>query len=109
MFRPLNDQVVVEPIKSPETTKSGSGIMLPDTAKTNYHGLRAKVVAVGPGNYTSTGQRIPLDLKPEDLVLLRASGPLIREDDRVFCVVSEREIMAVIEGSEAPVEHFSRP
>jgi chaperonin GroES len=107
MFRPLNDQVVVEPVKSPDGTKGG--LLLPDTAKGNYHGLRATVVAVGPGSFTSAGTRVPLDLKVGDLVILRNPGPLLREDDRVFCVVFERDILAVVEGGSAsPPAHFDR-
>lgn len=98
MFRPLNDSVVVEPLKAPEGSKGG--LVLPEgQARQNYHGLRAVVVAVGPGPWTIQGTRLPMDLKEGDVVILRNAGPLINEAGRVYCVVSERDVMAVVEPS----------
>lgn len=106
MFRPLNDQVVVEPIKTPKSVIGN--LVLPDASKANLHGLRAVVIAVGPGHITLSGERAPLGVKVGDIVLLRSPGPLINEDDRVFCIVGERDILAVVEGEkEAPRKHFS--
>lgn len=106
MFRPLNDQVVVEPIKAAKAVIGN--LVLPDAAKANYHGLRAEVVAVGKGHITFSGERMPLDVKVGDIVLLRSPGPLINEDDRVFCIVAERDILAVVEGENGtPRKHFS--
>ena len=45
-LKPVNDKIVVKPIKEEETKTTSSGIILPDTA---YDGslLEGKVVAVG--------------------------------------------------------------
>lgn len=96
MFRPLNDSVLVEPLKSTEGTRGG--LVLPDAARANYHGLRARVVAVGPGVLTISGARVPIDLKEGDVVVLRSAGPLLRDGDRVLCLVGERDVLAVVEG-----------
>lgn len=97
MFRPLNDSVVVEPCKPVD--KLG-GIMLSDNAK-NYSGLRAVVLAVGPGLFTLTGTRLPIDVKEGDIVILRSGGQLINEGKRVVSIVCERDILAVVEGGPA--------
>jgi chaperonin GroES len=105
VFRPLNDSVVVEPLKAKDT--GPGGLLLSDDVKEKYHGLRAAVVAVGPGELTIQGTRVPIDLKPGDVVVLKSAGPLIDEGGRRFCVVSVRDIAVVVEGSETPVRHFS--
>ena len=64
-FRPLQDYVLLEPI--PEPAEKG-GILLPDSAR-KYRGC--KVVAVGPGAVTTTGVRVPCELKVGETVWLQ--------------------------------------
>lgn len=104
MFRPLNDSVVVEPVKAEANL---NGVILTESANQQYHGLRAVVIAVGPGLYTLSGTRLSIDLKEGDVVILRTAGPLIREGGRVYAVVSERDVLAVVEGG-PPVKPYSR-
>ena len=96
MFRPLNDQVVVEPLKSGEASRGG--VVLPDNARGKYHGLRAMVVAVGPGELTISGTRVPTDLRPGDVVVLRQGGLLLAEGGRIYSIVQARDVLAVVEG-----------
>lgn len=107
MLRPLNDSLVVEPLKS-EATSVG-GIVLPDgSAQQKYHGMRALVVAVGPGLWTLSGTRLPLEPRAGQVVILRHAGPLIRHSGRIFSIVSERDVLAVIEGPEAEASRSRR-
>lgn len=94
MLRPLNDSVVVEPIKTPEA--SIGGITLPDASRSKYHGLRAVVVAVGPGVLTLSGARVPIMLTPGEVVVLRHNGPMIRDGGRLLSVVQERDVLCAI-------------
>jgi co-chaperonin GroES (HSP10) len=66
----LNDAVIVIPY-SPEEATQGN-IIIPDMGKDRN--IIAKVVTVGPGRYTITGQLIPSYLKPDDVVILPAMG-----------------------------------
>lgn len=96
MFRPLNDCVVIEPVKTPE--KLVSGLALPDSAKNNYHGLRGVVVAVGPGAWTISGERLTPSVAPGDVVVLAAPGRLVRDESgRVYSIVCDRDVLAVVE------------
>lgn len=98
MLRPLNDNVIVEPLKAPAS--SLAGVLLTEDAGRKYHGMRALVVAVGPGVLTLDGARVPINLSPGDVVVLRSPGPLVRHGGRVYSVVSERDVLAVAEGEE---------
>ena len=66
-IRPLGDRVVVKPKTREEMTKSG--IVLPDTAKEKPQ--EGKVVAVGPGQLTDDGKRLPIDVKTGQIGPLR--------------------------------------
>jgi chaperonin GroES len=98
MFRPLNDCVIVEPVKAESNV---GGVILTETATENYQGLRGVVVAVGPGHWTISGTRLPIELSVGDVVMLRPGGQLIREGGKLFYVVTEREVLAVVEGGPA--------
>src|SRR4051812_24805713 len=98
MIKPLNDTVVVEPIKAEEA--SPGGLLLPEASRENYRGLRATVVAVGPGNWTIGGVRLPVELREGDVVLLGRAGPMVRVGERTLCFVGERDVLAVL-GPEA--------
>ena len=68
-FRPLHDRVVVRRIEEDDRTKGG--IIIPDTAKEKPQ--QGEVVAVGPGAPDEKGKVQPLDVKPGDRVLVKAS------------------------------------
>ncbi len=94
-LRPLNDWVVCEPLKSDETTPGG--LLLPEGSRDSYRGLRALVVAVGPGAWTIQGTRLAPGCKQGDQVMLARPGVLIMEGSRNLCIVADRDVMAVIE------------
>lgn len=73
-FEPLGSSVVIDPIDLEEQTKGG--VFLPPGGRVDRSAdfRRATVVAVGPGNYTDKGERIPLDVKPGDVVLYSHGG-----------------------------------
>jgi chaperonin GroES len=64
-LNPLFDRVVVKRYAADD--KSEGGILLPDSAKRNKN--KGIVLSVGPGIFDDHGQRIPVDLKPGDIVL----------------------------------------
>ena len=94
--RPLQDRILVERIE--EEVKKGN-IIIPDTAKEKpQHG---KVIAVGPGRIDETGKRIPMDIKKDDLILFgKYSGNEIKVDDKELLIMSEEDVLAVIEKKE---------
>lgn len=95
-LRPLADRVVVKPIPREEKTKSG--IILPDTA-TKEKPQEGTVIAVGPGRLLDNGTRVPIDLAVGDRVLFAkyAGTEFKSEDDEEFIILSEKDVLAVIE------------
>ncbi|MGC8874044.1 MAG: co-chaperone GroES [Chloroflexia bacterium] len=95
-LRPLADRVVVKPIPREEKTKGG--IILPDTA-TKEKPQEGTVIAVGPGRLLDNGTRIPIDLAVGDRVLFAkyAGTEFKSEDDEEFIILSEKDVLAVIE------------
>ena len=92
-LRPLGDKVVVEVIDEPQTTTSG--IVLPDTAKEKSQ--RGKVVAVGTGKVTDSGERIALEVKEGDTVVFaKYGGTEISLEGKDLMILSERDIHAVV-------------
>jgi chaperonin GroES len=97
-FRPLHDRVLLRRIE--QEGKTAGGIIIPDTAKEKP--MEAEVLAVGPGTLDDDGDRIALDVKPGDRVLIsKWAGTEITVDGQELLVVKESDIMGIIEGSAA--------
>ena len=91
-IRPLGDRVIVEAMTQ-ETSKSG--IIIPDTAKEKPQ--QGKVVAVGPGRLSESGDRLVPEVKEGDLVLFgKYSGTEIEVDSNDLLILRESDILAVL-------------
>jgi chaperonin GroES len=94
-LRPLGDRVVIQPTPREEMTKSG--IVLPDTAKEKPQ--EGSVLAVGPGRILDDGKRESVDVKVGDKVLYaKYAGTEFKIDDQELLIVSQKDILAVVEG-----------
>jgi chaperonin GroES len=95
-LRPLADRVVIKPMAREERTKSG--IYLPDTA-TKEKPQEGTVIAVGPGRLLDNGQRVAVDVRVGDRVVFAkyAGTEFKTEDEEEFIIISEKDIMAVVE------------
>ena len=93
--RPLHDRVVVK--REAEERKTAAGIVLPDSASEKP--AQGKIVAVGNGKITDSGELRALDVKVDDIVLFgKYSGTEIKVDGEDLLVMREEDIVAVIEG-----------
>jgi chaperonin GroES len=91
---PLNDRVLVQRIETLEEIKGG--IIIPDTAKEKPQ--EAEIVAVGPGKLDDNGQRLPMNVKAGDRVLIgKYSGTDIKLDDVEHTILREDEVLAIIQ------------
>jgi len=92
-LRPLGDRVVVRPLTSDDTTKSG--ILIPDTAKEKpQEGL---VLAAGPGAVLEDGKRGAMDVKKGDKVLYaKYAGTEFKLDGDDLLIVSQKDILAIV-------------
>jgi len=96
-LRPLADRVLIKPVEREEVTKSG--IVLPDTAKEKpQEGI---IEAVGNGRYNErTGERIKLDVEVGDRVMYaKYAGSEVKIDDVDYLILSEKDILAVVQGN----------
>ena len=92
-IRPLFDKVVLKAAEAEETTKSG--ILLAGSAKEKPQ--MSEVVAVGPGGMVD-GKEIVMTLSVGDRVIVgKYSGTEVKLDGVEYMVVSQSDILAVIE------------
>jgi chaperonin GroES len=92
-IKPLADRVVIEPLQAEE--KTSGGIIVPDTAKEKPQ--KGKVVAVGGGKVTESGEKVDLEVKVGDVVLYgKYAGTEVSVDGSEFLILRESDILAII-------------
>jgi chaperonin GroES len=93
-LKPLGDRVVIEHVEQQE--KSSGGVFLPDTAKEKpQEGI---VRAVGSGRLTDEGKTLPMNVKPGDRVIYsKYSGSEVKIDGTEYLIVSEKDVLAVVD------------
>jgi chaperonin GroES len=96
-LKPIADRVVIEIREEDETRQTSGGILLPDSAREKPQ--RGVVVAVGPGKTLESGQKETMTVKTGDVVLFQKYGGTdLKLDGRDLKIVSERDILAIVEG-----------
>ncbi len=92
MIQPLGNRVL---IKRREAKTTKGGILLPDNAQEKSR--MGEVLAVGPGKWDNDGNLVPMNVKVGDQVLFAAySGSEVKSDDQDFLVVTEDDILGVL-------------
>ncbi len=94
-LRPLADRVIVEPLDKEEVTPGG--ILLPETAKEKPQ--EGRVVSVGPGRWDEEGKkRVEMEVAQGDTVIFaKYSGTEIKLDDKKYLILSEKDILALMQ------------
>jgi len=93
-IKPLGDRVVVQALEEEETTQGG--IILPDTAKEKPQ--QGKVLAVGTGKMLDSGEKVPLEVSVGDTVIFsKYAGTEIKVGGEEYLILSERDILAIVE------------
>ena len=94
--RPLQDRVLIKRLEE-NIEKTKSGLYIPDSAKEKPQS--GKVMAAGKGKVGDDGKVTPLDVKVGDKVLFgKYSGSEIKVDGEELLIVSQKDILAVVEG-----------
>ncbi|HEU0050991.1 MAG TPA: co-chaperone GroES [Patescibacteria group bacterium] len=94
-LRPLGDRVIVVATTKEEMTKSG--IILPETVD-KERPEQGEVIAIGPGKLLENGTRAPMNIKVGDKIIFKKYSPdEIKVEDKEYLVLSESDIMAIVE------------
>ena len=92
-IKPLADRILVRRVEEAEVKKGG--IIIPDSAKEKPQ--EGEVVAVGPGAVGEDGQRVALELKKGDRILMgKYSGTEVKIDGEEYIIMREDDALAVI-------------
>lgn len=93
-LKPLGDRLVVRPTPREEMTKSG--IVLPDTAKERPQ--EGSILAAGPGRILDDGSREAMDVEVGQKILFQKyAGTEFKLDDEELLILSQKDVLAVIE------------
>src|SRR5436309_15738512 len=92
-LQPLADRVIVEVLEQEEAT--GSGIVLPDTAREKPQ--RGRVLAVGPGARDEHGKHIELNVAAGDeVVFAKYGGTEIKLGSDDVLILRESDVLAKV-------------
>ena len=95
-MKPMGDQILIKEEKKADKTESG--IILVDGAYDEEF-VYAEVIAIGPGLFTQTGNRLPMSVKPGDTILISKNNlggqKKIKFDGVEYILVREMEISMV--------------
>jgi len=98
MLKPLNGNVVIEPLEVERKTASGIILTGDMPAETYAEGL---VVAAGPGSldFGGSDRRHEMPVKPGDKVLFMHYGnrPALSQDGKNLIIIEQNEILAIVE------------
>ena len=95
-YTPLGDRVVIEIIKRHDEKTKG-GLYKPSGSETTMLG---KVIAVGGGLFTHSGNKIPMTVSVGDTVLLDGTGFKHKNNGKTYNIYRESELLSIIEETE---------
>lgn len=97
-IKPLHNNVLIEPLAIEERgSKTKSGIFIPETIDKEKPD-QGKIVEVGQGKRDANGKIIPMSVKKGQKVVFAKYGPdEIKVGDKKYYVISEDNILAIIE------------
>ena len=91
--RPLRDQVLVKKYEE----ESISDVLIVEREKSNKEPVKGKVLKVGPGRLSPSGERHDMDVEPDENIIFKqyAGHLLSEEDDEEIWLINEKDIIAV--------------
>ena len=92
-LKPLGDRVIVKQAEAETQTKSG--LYLADTAKEKPQ--RGTVLAVGDGTLNDKGERVPVGVNKDDVVIYsKYGGTEVKLDGEDYIILRESDIYAIV-------------
>ena len=93
-LKPLGDRVIVSPNEDDEQ-RTASGLVIPDTAKEKPQ--TGTILAVGPGELSDDGDRIPVDVAPGDTVVYsKYAGTELKYEGEEYLILASRDLLAIV-------------
>ncbi|MFH1186866.1 MAG: co-chaperone GroES [Candidatus Levyibacteriota bacterium] len=93
-IKPLFGNVLVKPLEA--ETKTASGIILPDNAKKESQ--TGVVMAIGPGEVTPKGEKVPMIIKVGQKVMYKKwGGNEVKVGNEEWTIIEQKDVLAVIE------------
>ena len=93
-LKPLGGRVIVRPNEDDEQ-RTSSGLVIPDTAKEKPQ--TGTIMAVGPGDLSDDGERVPLDVSEGDVVVYsKFAGTELKHDGDEYLILSSRDLLAIV-------------
>ena len=94
-FKPLGQQILVEPLEEGKTT--ASGLVIPDTVSREAP-QQGKVIALGTGTVLENGDVVPFVVKVGDKVLFKKyASAEIKIDEIDYLIMEEDDILGIME------------
>ena len=94
MIKPLGSRILIKMKEGEETTKSG--IILSGNAQEKPQ--IAEVIEVGPGEISENGERITMEVKKGDNVIIsKYSGTEVKYEGEEYLIVKQDDILAIVE------------
>ena len=92
-IRPLQDRIMVQPIREKDVRTGG--IIIPDSAKEKP--IEGRVKAVGAGKLGDDGKRVKPDVKVGDKVLYsKYAGTELKIDGDDYLLMREDDILGIV-------------
>lgn len=92
-LQPIGGNILVRPLTEKTTV---SGIVLPDTIDKEKP-QKGTVIALGTGKINEKGERVPFNVKVDDVVIFKKYSPdEIEVDGEDLLIMEESDILAVI-------------
>ena len=93
-LKPLGGRVIVNPNED-DDQRTASGLVIPDTAKEKPQ--TGTIMAVGPGDLSDDGERIPLDVSEGDVVVYsKFAGTELKHEGDEYLILSSRDLLAIV-------------
>ena len=98
-FKPVSNYILVRTVEVPNTTKSG--LVLPESSvdKPNM----GTVVAVGDGQWTERGEKIPVSVQVNDIILFpKFSGMEVKLNGDKFLIMRDTDLFGIVTNESKP-------
>lgn len=101
MLRPMSDNVMLQ-VEGRKDEMTAGGIIIPDTSqkyRADEKSLFLKVAAVGPGRCSHEGVVLPMEVQVGQIAIIpKFTGVTVNIDQKEYKIVTEREIIGVLNG-----------